>query len=57
MISISRSRKILGELDANLSDEEIELMLNQFYALAEVMFEHYGFFVNFKEVKSKNDKS
>ena len=57
MISISRAKKILGKSGEKLSDEQMERMLSQCYALAEVMFEHFKFTEKMKGVKNKDGES
>jgi len=57
MISISRARRILGKEGEKLSDEQIELLISQCYALAEVMFEHFKFEEKMRGAIKKNDKS
>ena len=57
MISISRAKRILGKPSEELSEEQMELLLSQCYALAEVMFEHFKFTEKMKGVKNKNDES
>lgn len=57
MITISKAKKILGKPNEELTDDQIDLMINQCYALAEVMFEHFEFTKKMEEVKNKDDKS
>jgi len=56
-ISVSRARRILGKSGEGLSDEEIELLIDQCYALAEVMFKHFKFIEKMKGVKEKYGQS
>jgi len=42
MISISQARKILGKAGRTLTEETTQLLLDQCYALAEVMYEHFN---------------
>ena len=57
MISISRAKKILGKSGEKLSDEQMDLMIRQCYALAGVMFEHFKFTEKMKGVKNKDGES
>jgi len=52
-ISVFRSGRILGKAGEKLPDEEVELMLGQCYALAEMMFEHFQFDEKLKEIRPK----
>lgn len=56
MITIAKARKILGKSDEKLTDEEIQLVIDQCYALAEVMFEHFKFEEKMKGGGRKNAK-
>lgn len=56
-ISVFRTKRILGKSGEGLSDDQIELLIDQCYALAEVMFEHFKFEEKMKEVKGKNGSS
>ena len=53
MISVFRARRILGKADEGLPDEEMELMIDQCYALGEMMFEHFQFDEKLKKAKPK----
>ena len=56
-ISVFRTRRILGKSEEGLSNEQIKLLIDQCYALAEVMFEHFKFIEKMKGVKKQNDES
>ena len=56
MISVSKAKRILGKAHEELPEKQVEKMLDQCYALAEVMFEHFKFGDKSEEVKNKNEK-
>lgn len=56
-IPISRARRLLGKAGEKLSDDEIELLIGQCYALAEVMFEHFKFGEKLRKAREKHGKS
>jgi hypothetical protein len=43
MITLFQARKILGKSGKRISEDDLQLLLDQCYALAEVMFEHFQF--------------
>lgn len=56
MITVSKARKILGKSGEGMSEEQIELLLSQCKAMAEIMLEHFGFIKN-PELENENQKS
>lgn len=42
MISIPQAKKILGKAGRALTEENLQLLLDQCYALAEVMYVHFN---------------
>ena len=42
MISLTQAKKILGKAGNTLTEENLQLLLDQCYALAEVMYEHFS---------------
>jgi len=56
-ISVFRARRILGKSGKGLSDEQIELLISQCYALAEVMFEHFKFIEKIGKVRRNHGES
>lgn len=41
-MTIERARKILGKSSKKFSDDDIELLINQFYGIAEIMSNMVG---------------
>ena len=42
MISLTQAKKILGKAGNTLTEENLQLLLDQCYAIAEVMYEHFN---------------
>ena len=55
-MSVFRARRILGKAAEGLPDEDVELLIDHCYAMAEMMFEHFKFNDKLKKPAPKYEK-
>lgn len=41
MITVAKARKLLGKSASGLSEDSLQLLIDQYYSLANVMYEHF----------------